>query len=234
MRSPYREFVPFSQSVVRDVSCVTCRACDVARDRSIGVWIPGVPLANRHFVGKEILPKFLLLLLLLLHLALVAKPSMRRSDNYVSLLKLFLISARRVPRGPEVPNRHRFHTHVQTFNFLKGSHTFFKNSWDSASFSNTCVKYQLSMYQEIPKSGSGAPGPESTPRGTKSITFAEGFCQPFNLPKFCWNTFWNTSWNTSCNTICYTVFYNVISCYTERFPQLPPAGSPEHWKFVIQ
>ena len=37
--SPYREVVPFSQSVVRDVrdvSCVTCRACDVARDRSIG------------------------------------------------------------------------------------------------------------------------------------------------------------------------------------------------------
>ena len=109
-------------------------------------------------------------------------------------------------------------THVSKLStFFREVTRFFNNSWDSASFSNTCVKYQLSMYQEIPKSGSGAPGPESTPRGTKSITFAEGFCQPFNLPKFCWNTFWNTSWNTSCNTICYTVFYNVISCYTERF-----------------
>ena len=121
-------------------------------------------------------------------------------------------------------------THVSKLStFFREVTRFLNNSWDSASFSNTCVKYQLSMYQEIPKSGSGAPGPESTPRGTKSITFAEGFCQPFNLPKLCWNTFWNTSWNTSCNTICYTVFYNGISCYTERFPQLPPAGSPEHW-----
>ena len=34
------------------------------------------------------------------------------------------------------------------------------------------------------KSGSGAPVPESAPRGTKSTTFAKGFFQPFNLPKF--------------------------------------------------
>ena len=34
MRSPYREFNV--AAAVRDVSCVTCRACDVARDRSIG------------------------------------------------------------------------------------------------------------------------------------------------------------------------------------------------------
>ena len=31
---PYREFNV--AAAVRDVSCVTCRACDVARDRSIG------------------------------------------------------------------------------------------------------------------------------------------------------------------------------------------------------
>jgi len=34
------------------------------------------------------------------------------------------------------------------------------------------------------KSGSGAPGPKSGPRCTKSITFAKGFFQQFNLPKF--------------------------------------------------
>ena len=32
--APYREFNV--AAAVRDVSCVTCRACDVARDRSIG------------------------------------------------------------------------------------------------------------------------------------------------------------------------------------------------------
>ena len=58
--SPYREVGPFSQSVVRDVSCVTCRACDVARDRSIG---RESGEEDRHSVGKEILLKFLLLLL---------------------------------------------------------------------------------------------------------------------------------------------------------------------------
>ena len=57
------------------------------------------------------------------------------------------------------------------------------------------------------KSGSGAPGPESAPRGTKSTTFAKVFFQPFNLPKFwntfrtiSWNEFWNISWNTFWNT----------------------------------
>ena len=79
---------------MRDVSCVTCRACDVARDRSIG---RESGEENRHSVGKEILPKFLLLLLLLRHVILVAKPSMRRSDNYVSPFEIFLISARAVP-----------------------------------------------------------------------------------------------------------------------------------------
>ena len=34
------------------------------------------------------------------------------------------------------------------------------------------------------KSGSGAPGPESASRGTKSTTFAQGMFQPFNLQKF--------------------------------------------------
>ena len=43
------------------------------------------------------------------------------------------------------------------------------------------------------KSGSGAPGPESAPRGTKSTTFAKGIVQPFNLPKFFPNPVWKPS-----------------------------------------
>ena len=54
--APYREFNV--AAAVRDVSCVTCRACDVARDRSIG---RESEEESRHSVGKEILPKFLLL-----------------------------------------------------------------------------------------------------------------------------------------------------------------------------
>ena len=38
--------------------------------------------------------------------------------------------------------------------FLGNSNVFFNIFGNSASFSNTCVKYQLSMYQEIRKSGS--------------------------------------------------------------------------------
>ena len=58
--APYREFNV--AAAVRDVSCVTCRACDVARDRSIGRESGG----GRRVcpVVEEILPKFLLLLLL--------------------------------------------------------------------------------------------------------------------------------------------------------------------------
>ena len=37
------------------------------------------------------------------------------------------------------------------------------------------------------KSGSGAPGPESALRGTKSTTFAKGIFQPLNLMKFILN-----------------------------------------------
>ena len=40
---------------MRDVSCVTCRAWDVPRDRSIGLRESGEE--DRHFVGKEILLK---------------------------------------------------------------------------------------------------------------------------------------------------------------------------------
>ena len=40
------------------MSCVTCRACDVARDRSIG---RESGEENRHSVGREILLKFFLL-----------------------------------------------------------------------------------------------------------------------------------------------------------------------------
>ena len=83
--APYREFNV--AAAVRDVSCVTCRACDVARDRSIGRESGG----GRRVcpVVEEILPKFLLLLLLLCRRRYLAKPSMRRSDNYVSLLNIF-------------------------------------------------------------------------------------------------------------------------------------------------
>ena len=42
----------------------------------------------------------------------------------------------------------------------------------------------LTVIRNRAKSGSGAPGPESAPRGAKSTTFAEGIFQPFNLPKF--------------------------------------------------
>ena len=40
------------------------------------------------------------------------------------------------------------------------------------------------MFAMPAKSGSGAPGPESAPRGSKSTTFAKGFVQLFDLPKF--------------------------------------------------
>ena len=52
--SPYREINV--AAAVRDVSCVTCRACDVARDRSMG---RESGEENRRSVGKEILLKFL-------------------------------------------------------------------------------------------------------------------------------------------------------------------------------
>ena len=42
----------------------------------------------------------------------------------------------------------------------------------------------LTLIWNRAKSGSGAPGPESAPRGTKSTTFAKGIFQPFILPKF--------------------------------------------------
>ena len=72
--APYREFNV--AAAVRDVSCVTCRACDVARDRSIG----------RESLGRRIV---VLSVRRFCHLIYLAKPSMRRSDNYVSLSKYF-------------------------------------------------------------------------------------------------------------------------------------------------
>ena len=66
--APYREFNV--AAAVRDVSCVTCRACDVARDRSIGRESGGGGRVCP--VVEEILPKFLLILLLR-HLALLSK-----------------------------------------------------------------------------------------------------------------------------------------------------------------
>ena len=42
----------------------------------------------------------------------------------------------------------------------------------------------LTSIRNWAKSGSGGPGPESAPRGTKSTTFAKGFFQPFNLRFF--------------------------------------------------
>ena len=59
---------------MRDVSCVTCRACDVARDRSIGRESGEGSVSGGV---EEIWPKFLLLLLLLLlllcHFRLLSK-----------------------------------------------------------------------------------------------------------------------------------------------------------------
>ena len=74
---------------MRDVSCVRRRARQINRARESGE-------ENRHSVGKEILLKFLLLFFSAIFIYLV-KPSMRRSDNYVSLNKIFFISARAVP-----------------------------------------------------------------------------------------------------------------------------------------
>ena len=64
---------PCRDRVVRDVSCVTCRACDVARDRSIGRESGEGSVSGGV---EEIWPKFLLLLLLLLllcHFRLLSK-----------------------------------------------------------------------------------------------------------------------------------------------------------------
>ena len=68
--APYREFNV--AAAVRDVSCVTCRACDVARDRSIGRESGEGSVSGGV---EEIWPKFLLLLLLLLlcHFRLLSK-----------------------------------------------------------------------------------------------------------------------------------------------------------------
>ena len=136
-------------------------------------------------MAKEIWLKFLLLLLLLRDLYLVAKPSMSRSVKYVSLLKLFSISARRVPHPPEVPNRHRFHTRVQTFNFFKGKSYVFLTILEIRLLSRTHV--QSISYQCIKKYPHRDPVLQDfkrVSRGTKSTTSAEGFCQPFNFSKF--------------------------------------------------
>ena len=63
---------------------------------------------------------------------------MRRSDNYVSLLKVFFISARRVPRPPEVPNRHRFQ-HVSKLYFFWKSNVFL-TFLEIRLLSRTCVE----------------------------------------------------------------------------------------------
>ena len=108
--APYREFNV--AAAVRDVSCVTCRACDVARDRSIGRESGG----GRRVcpVVEEILPKFLLLLLLL-RSAVYTFSFIRKSCLHVFLHNIFLYF-----REPEilVPglNRLRSRTRVQTFN----------------------------------------------------------------------------------------------------------------------
>ena len=42
----------------------------------------------------------------------------------------------------------------------------------------------VTLIRNRAKSGSGAPGPENAPRGMKSITFANGFVEHFNVLKF--------------------------------------------------
>ena len=125
--------------VVRDVSCVTCRACDVARDRSIGRESGG----GRRVcpVVEEILPKFLLLL----RSAVYTFSFIRKSFLHVFLHNIFLAfrqSGSPWSRGPKSApfsytcpnyqlflgkssgfltiqkNRVRSRTRVQTFGFL--------------------------------------------------------------------------------------------------------------------
>ena len=52
------------------------------------------------------------------------------------------------------------------------------------SLNQTRCMFTHVLVRECTKSGSGAPGPESVPRGTESITFADVFFQQFNLSKF--------------------------------------------------
>jgi hypothetical protein len=109
--APYREFNV--AAAVRDVSCVTCRACDVARDRSIG---RESEEESRHSVGKEILPKFLLLLLLR-HPALLNKIILTGFGPLQITTKIILDFRQRAEIVPIWPK--------------------------SAPFSYTCPNYQL-------------------------------------------------------------------------------------------
>ena len=91
----------------------------------------------------------------------------------------------------------------------------FKNN-EISTFSRS-ISQQVHQYTVRPasklnwkwsKSGSGAPGPKSAPRDTKSTIFAKGF---FSHP-----IYGNTSWNTFriislCNKVCNNVCNNVCS-----------------------
>ena len=106
--APYREFNV--AAAVRDVSCVTCRACDVARDRSIGRESGG----GRRVcpVVEEILPKFLLLL----SSAIYTFSFIRKSFLHVFLHNIFLYFRQSGSPVPGGLNRLRSRTRVQTFN----------------------------------------------------------------------------------------------------------------------
>ena len=45
------------------------------------------------------------------------------------------------------------------------------------------ISKSQNRFRKGAKSASGAPGPKSAPRGSKSTTFAKGFVQLFNLKK---------------------------------------------------
>ena len=68
------------------------------------------------------------------------------------------------------------------------------------------------------KSGSGAPGPKSAPRDTKSTIFAYGFLSHQIYRNTCWNTFRmialcnNVFINKVCNNVCNNVCSNVCNC----------------------
>ena len=49
------------------------------------------------------------------------------------------------------------------------------------------VSISQNRFRKGPRSGSGAPGPKSVPRGSKSTTFAKGNVQLFNLQKVAMN-----------------------------------------------
>ena len=79
----------------------------------------------------------------------------------------------------DLKNRLRSRTRVATYMFQNAFNL--KNRLRSRTrVINSTLNYNTKSSQN----GSGVPGPENGSRGTKSITFAKGIFQPFNLQKF--------------------------------------------------